>query len=162
MGSAISRSRKGRIEGDALQAFLSPYWAGGFCEDEHFIDWVEIEGRFARASCGMSRYYSSPTDPGFHLTVFNATAFLCQIGITHALFLSGMERKTVEAWLTDYSLSLPAKIQSPHPLLIELNLLSHAVTPSNQPGSHYSFFRWDFVVAAKWRGYFGIAFPVAP
>ena len=161
MSSVICRSRKGRLEGDELQALLSPYWAGGFREDEHAIDWVEVDGRVVKASCGMSRYYSSPTDPGFHLTVFNATAFLCQLGIIHALFLSGMERKTVEAWLTDYSVSLPAKIQSPKSLLIELHLLSHAVTPNDQPGLHHSFFRWDFAIDAKWRGFFGIAFPIA-
>jgi hypothetical protein len=157
----IDPSRAGRLEGDALDALLSPYWAGGYREDEHSIDWIHIDGRTAKASCGMSRYYSSPTDSVFHLSVFNATAFLCQIGIAHALFLSGRERKDLEAWLTDYTLLLPSKIRTPHPILIELHLVSHTVTPSEEQSSHYSFFRWDFVIDAKWRGFFGIAFPFA-
>src|SRR5579884_4004316 len=99
----IDPSRVGCLEGDALDALLSPYWSGGYREDEHLIDWVHIKGRTAKASCGMSRYYSSPTDSVFHLSVFNATAFLCQLGIAHALFLSGRERKDLEAWLTDYT-----------------------------------------------------------
>jgi len=152
--------RKGRLEGAALQALLSPYWAEGFREDEHCIDQVEVEGRSARAACRMPRYFSSPTDPAFHLTVFNATAFLCQVGIVHALFLAGLEKKTAEAWLTDYSLVLPAKIKTPDSVLVEIALLSHSVTPYEQRGPHHAFFRWDFVINSKWRGHFGIAFPV--
>ena|SRR5688572_9472691 len=155
----IQYSRKGRLDGDKLNALLSPYWSGGYREDNHFIEWVEVDGRKANASGGLSTYYLSPTDRKFHLTVFNATAFLCQVGIVHALFLSGFEKKTVEAWLTDYSLILPAKIKSPHPIQLELRLLSHSVTPIERVDSHYSFFRWEFSVDTQWRGSFGIAFP---
>lgn len=156
----IQYSRKGHLDGSKLQALMSPYWSGGYREDEHFIEWVEVDGRKANASCGLSEYYSSPTDPAFHLTVFNATAFLCQLGIVHALFLSGLERKTIEAWLTDFSLLLPSKIKTPHPIPVELRLVSHSVTPAERSGHHYSFFRWDFTIGLTWHGFFGIAFPL--
>jgi hypothetical protein len=161
LNPVINSVRRGNLEGPALVSLLSPYWAGGYREDDHSIDRIEVDGRNAKAFCRMQRYFSSPTDPAFHLTVFNATAFLCQVGIAHSLFLSGMERKQVEAWLTDYTLLLPAKIKTPNNVLVEINLLSHSVTPKEQRGPHHAFFRWDFTINSKWRGFYGIAFPTS-
>lgn len=149
------------LEGQALESLLSPYWGAGHKQDTHQIRRLIVTDRVVTAACRVPEYYISPTDPRFHLSVFNATAFLCQVGIAHALHLNGHTQKTVEVLMNDYSITLTRMLNDPDnvPVRMEIFGRSGITQPARRPRT---FYRWRFDVGeGAWWGTITLSFPFA-
>jgi hypothetical protein len=150
-----------RLEGERLQRLLSPYWSGGYKQDVHEICSVEVDGRSAVGVCRMNEYFVSPTADDFHLSVFNAIAMLCQVGISHALFLNDIQEKNVEVLMSEFSLTLLRTITDPTKVVIKLDLMSCTVSPATARGRrHWSYYNWKYEINdGAWWGKMTLSFP---
>src|SRR5688572_8225518 len=155
----IARKRD-RLEGPRLEKLLSAYWSGGFKQDVHEVCSVTVDGRSAVGICRMNEYAVSPTAEDFHLSVFNALAFLCQVGISHALFLNDRTQKDVEVLMSDFSLTLRRMITDPTQVTVKLDLLSCTVSPPTMGTQHWTYFNWKFDINdGAWWGKVVLSFP---
>jgi hypothetical protein len=163
---ANEKDKKATLEGRELGALLSPYWSNGYKQDTHLIKRATINGYVIEAECKMAEYFISPTAEGrFHLSIFNATTFLCQVGITHALALNDYTEKTVEVLMTDFSIQLTSVIGDPEHIPVRMNLIGRTMSglskgPEERRRTPRSFYRWRFAIDGdKWWGVIGLCFP---
>lgn len=152
---------EGILKGDKLNALMSPYWAEGFKQDTHDLASVTINKNRIEAECKMKSFFISPTDPRFHLSVFNATDFICQAGIVHALFINGFESKQHEVLMTDIQMTLTKQVMDPTLIPITMEIYAKSVTtPSQSRKTPRSFYKWKFDVAnGAWWGTVTLCFP---
>lgn len=151
----------GMLEGVALKSLLSPYWDEGFKQDTHRISHINVDGNKAKAICNMTSHFTSPTDPRFHLSIFNAVDFICQVGIAHALYLNNYNEKTVEVLMTDIQVTLTKQVYEPKEIPIDMEIFGRSTTaPGLNRKTSRSFYKWKFDVAnGLWWGNVTLCFP---
>lgn len=159
--TSAPEKKTGIVSGAAIQALTSPYWSGGYKQDTHVVDSVTIDGNDAVGICSMSEYFISPTDPKFHLSIFNATDFLCQVGIIHVLFLNDYKQKTMEVLMTDIQFNLTRQLSDPKEIPFKMSIFAKSVAaPSQKRKTARTFYRWKFDVAnGAWWGTVSLCFP---
>lgn len=154
---------KAELTKDQLRPFYSPYiMEGGQNEDVFQIDKLVVDGRECHATCSFPKYFTSPTDTSFHLSVQRSIDLVTQVALTHALVLNGIDKKETEIWMQDISLRLTKPQRDPNDIRFSLSLYNRTVVaPSGQRKTHRSFYRWRIEIGeGDWFGNVTYCLPI--
>ena len=154
---------KTELLAEDLKPFNSPYiMEGGQNQDVFQIDKLTVDGRECHAQCSFPKYFTSPTDTSFHLSVQRSVDLVTQIALTHALVLNGIDKKEVEIWMPEISLRLTKPQRDPNNIKISLFLYGRTVVaPTGQRKSHRTFYRWRIEIGdGDWFGNVTYCLPI--
>jgi hypothetical protein len=133
------------LQGSTLADLSSPYLNRGLSKDEHEISRVEIRNKHIRATCCLPKYYVSPTDTSFHMSLLNAGALTSQVGIIHCLRLNGYRTKPFEIWMNDFTITFVRPVRDAQRIDIEMEIFARSMTEVRGTGKPKKiFYRWRF------------------
>ena len=152
------------LEGSQIEPYLSAYLMGGFRDDVPRIERVTLDGKQAVAHARLTSFYVSENDNRFHLSMVTGTLLITQAGLIHGLAIANREKKGLEVYMSDFSISLTRQLVKPELVKISLDLINKIVVPPSGQRRHpRTFYRWRFSidddVGTAWSGLITLVFP---
>lgn len=85
---------------------------------------IKIDGSELYTTAHMTSTFISPTDTGFHLSIFTALEMASQLHIIYAHAWAGLSHKTREGWMIDCSCQPKSPVRDAHEMHIHMSVNS--------------------------------------